>query len=114
MTDITQQFQALGKAIQFAQQSHNVTGQNLANVNTPDYKTREVSFQQLLESIESHSPKLTVYEIKETPGLEERPNGNNVDMEREFGLIKKNSLVYQTLSQLLGAKMGIMQRSISG
>jgi flagellar basal-body rod protein FlgB len=117
MTDISQHFKQLGLAIQFAHQSHRVTGQNLANENTPNYKARELSFEQFLEK--AGDPKTNVSDItqlavRHVEGLTERTDGNNVDLERELAMMKKNSMAYQTLTQLLGSKMGILQRSMRG
>ena len=114
MTDISQHFQTIGQALQFAQQSHIANGQNLANVNTPNYKTREVSFQQLLSTLESNSTGPKQFELQQTKGLVARSDGNNVDMDRELAMLKKNTLAFQTLTQLLGSKMGIISRAITG
>jgi len=122
MTDISQHYQSLSVAIEFARESHRVIGQNLANVNTPGYKTAELSFENLLSKIEatstgangSEKDGLIKFESHETNGLPERSDGNNVDMDRELANLKKNSMVYQTLTQLLGSKMGMLQRAING
>ena len=118
MTDISQHFHTLGAAIQFAHESHRATGQNLANVNTPNYKTKELPFEQLLSQLENpDSDGLTTadtYQLQDTSGLAERVDGNNVDLDRELAMMKKNTMAYQMLTQLLGSKMGIIQRSISG
>ncbi len=121
MTDITQHFQSLGLAIEFARENHRVIGQNLANVNTPGYKTAELSFQDLLSKIETGSEQGTNgekgsinFETREADGLQVRTDGNNVDMDREVARLKKNALAYQTLTQLLGSKMSMLQRAING
>jgi flagellar basal-body rod protein FlgB len=115
MTGISQHFRTLELAIQFAHENHRVTGQNLANENTPHYKAREVSFDQFLEKVDQ--PKTTIADITQIPirevqGLAERADGNNVDLERELAMMKKNSMVHQTLTQLLSAKMGILNRAM--
>lgn len=118
MTDISQQFHALGAAIQFAHESHRATGQNLANVNTPNYKTKELPFEQLLSQITQPDAEMdsmaVQFQLRETAGLAERVDGNNVDLDRELAMMKKNALAYQTLTQLLGSKMSILQSAISG
>ena len=117
MTDISQQFNTLSQAIQFAHESHRVTGQNLANVNTPGYQTRELSFEQFLSKIDgggANMADIASLDVQEVQGLTQRADGNNVDLERELALLKKNSMAYQTLTQLLGSKMGIIQRSMTG
>ncbi|MFK7765620.1 MAG: flagellar basal body rod protein FlgB [Mariniblastus sp.] len=116
MTGISSQFDNLQSAIQFAEQSHSVIGQNLANVNTPNFKTQQLSFEELLSEFKQRQkgglPINASFSLKEAAGLQERADGNNVDMDRELALLKKNTLAYQTLTQLLGAKMGILKQSI--
>jgi flagellar basal-body rod protein FlgB len=117
MTDISQHFKTLGLAIQFAHESHRVTGQNLANENTPQYKAQELSFKQFLNKLEDSDTgpeDITQLAVRNVEGLTSRADGNNVDLERELALLKKNSMAYQTLTQLLGSKMGILQKSMRG
>ena len=114
MTEISQHYRTLGLAIEFAQQAHRVNGQNLANVNTPEYKAQEVSFEQFIEKLDTGSSShLGHLDVDDVSGLKTRADGNNVDLERELSLLKKNTLAFQMLTQLLGSKMGIIQRSIS-
>lgn len=114
MTGIVQHFDTLAKAIQFAERAHRTTGQNLANLNTPGYRALEVPFDQLLSKIENKPDALEKYVVQEVEGLEVRTNGNNVDLDRELAMLKKNTLAYQTLTQLLGSKMGILKQAING
>lgn len=122
MTHISQHFQSLGLAIEFARENHRVIGQNLANVNTPGYKTAELSFEDLLSKIETGAGQADNvenggsinFETRESDGLQVRSDGNNVDMDREVARLKKNALAYQTLTQLLGSKMGMLQLAING
>ncbi|MDE0934670.1 MAG: flagellar basal body rod protein FlgB [Mariniblastus sp.] len=111
-----EQFRALQEAMQFASQNHRVSSQNLANINTPGYQTREVDFDQLLDRLDGKARKLTStdYEVSQVDGLAERRDGNNVDLDRELAALKKNTLAYQTLTQLLGSKMGILKQAING
>lgn len=116
MTGISSQFDTLQHAMEFARQSHLVNGQNIANVNTPNYKAKEVSFQQLLSTLEGGTASTTKrgqFKLHDVDGLQVRVDGNNVDLDRELATLKKNALAYQTLAQLLGSKMGLLQRAIS-
>lgn len=113
MTGTSPQIQNLQNAIQFAKQSHQVNAQNLANLNTKNYKARELSFDRFLEQVESGDVSSDGLELQLMQGLQVREDGNNVDMDHELAELKKNSLAYQTLTQLLGSKMSIMKRAIS-
>ena len=89
-----EQFKALQEAIQFASQNHRVSSQNLANINTPGYQTREVNFDQLLARLDNDAGEVatTDYEVSQVKGLAERRDGNNVDLDRELAALKKNTL----------------------
>lgn len=113
MTVKVQQFQALTRAIEFAAESHRVTGQNLANISTPGYRAKEIPFEALLENLDK--PKSTGnFEVQESAGLATRADGNNVDLDRELSALKKNAMAFQTLAQLLASQMGILKQAING
>ena len=117
MTGLPSQYQLLSNAIEFANQNHRVISQNLANVNTPEYQTRELSFGQFLERVEQSKldgGEVLEFDLKYAEGLETRADGNNVDLDRELANLKKNDLAHQTLTQLLGSKIGIMKTAIKG
>lgn len=116
MTISFSQFDLLSNAIEFARQNHRVVSQNLANVNTPNYMARELSFEKFLSATEgkSNSNNANPYEIQFTEGLAMRADGNNVDLDKELANLKRNDLIYQTLTQLIGAKLDLMKTAIRG
>ena len=48
--------------MEFAVQSHRVTSQNLANINTPGYQAREIQFDQLLNRLDGNGPPTNKYQ----------------------------------------------------
>ncbi len=119
MTGLPSQFTALTNALGFSKENHRVISQNVANINTPEYRTQQLSFEQLLERMESkqtnNSPgEAAQYDVELTEGLAVRADGNNVDLDRELASLKKNALLHQTLVQLMGTKIGIMKKAIEG
>ena len=112
MTGLPSQYRLLTNAIEFASQNHRVISQNMANINTPNYQAKELSFEQFLEG--SRNREAREFNIEYVQGLPSRNDGNNVDMDRELASLKKNALAHQTLTQLLGSQIGIIQRAISG
>lgn len=103
-------------ALNGTNQNHRVLSQNIANVNTPGYKTRRVDFSELLQQLEDgdntvSEPKTLSVQIE--PGLTERVDGNNVEIDHEVSKLKKNALVAQAFTQLLASKLSILRRSIS-
>lgn len=116
MTGIPSQFHLLGNALRYTEQGHRVISQNIANVNTPGYQSRQLTFDQLLQLVDSGTPSTqdSAFKVEQTPGLQPRQDGNNVDLDQEFSLLKKNAMLFQTYSQLLAAQMNVMRKAING
>lgn len=119
------QFDVLWKLLDASELRHRVISQNVANVNTPGYHRKDVSFEEELakhlsaaQSSGSANGAGDVREIKakvfEASGLIERMDGNNVDIDQEVGQLQKNALLYETYSQVLASKLGMMRSAIVG
>ncbi len=83
---------------------------NMANVDTPGYHTRDINFEEELHKALSSSLSnastgdLSVSShpaVKEVSGLLERPDGNNVSLDREGLLLSETQLQYQIGVQLI-------------
>lgn len=83
---------------------------NLANIDTPGYRTRDLDFREELEraSQESFAGENGLLRTAEfTPvaqqvrGLVERPDGNNVSVERESLLLAESQMKFNLGIQLL-------------
>ena len=107
----------LGSALNATEKGHRVVSQNIANVNTPGYKTKRLEFEKLLAQMHSgnmeEAPNAAL-PIEEVSGLEERADGNNVNLEKEVAELKKNALEFQAFSHLLASRVSTMRRAISG
>jgi flagellar basal-body rod protein FlgB len=117
MTNLFSQLHLLGNALSGSEQNHRVLSQNLANVNTPGYKTQRIEFDRLLEQLESpaaHRGSIGPVQVKAAKGLVERLDGNNVEMERELSELKKNAMAYQAYSHLMASKLATLRRAITG
>jgi flagellar basal-body rod protein FlgB len=76
---------------------------NMANVDTPGYHTRDINFQATLEQAmndEATGQQLQPASI-EVEGLPERPDGNDVNIDRESMLLSQTQLQYQMGVQLI-------------
>ena len=117
MTGLPSQFQLISNALRSAEQNHRVVSQNIANVNTPGYQTQQLSFDDFMDRIQSgEAEQQTIGDlpVELVEGLVERVDGNNVDIDQQLGELKKNSLMFQTYSQLLAAKMATLRKAMSG
>jgi len=75
---------------------------NMANIDTPGFKTRDVNFRQELERASGDLDYATFpSEGRLVRGLVERPDGNNVSLERETLLLAEIQLRFNLGVQLL-------------
>jgi flagellar basal-body rod protein FlgB len=118
MTVTPSQFDVIAKLLDASAVRHRVIGQNVANVNTPGYERQEVNFEdQLTKLLEAEKPadvSAMEFEVRRTPNLPERADGNNVDIDREMGEMTKNTTLFETYSQILATRLGMMRSAISG
>ena len=79
---------------------------NLANVNVPGYKRKDVDFHVALQDRMSGGPTQAELDQKDaqaqaaSDATSLRPDGNNVDLESEITGIAETDLHYQTLTSL--------------
>ena len=116
MTGMVSQQHLLANALSVLEQNHGLLSQNIANVNTPGFKTRELQFAEFMKQIENGTADRALLEkmtVNLKQGLRVRKDGNNVDLDSQVGALKKNSLLYQTYSHLLASKMTTARRAMS-
>jgi flagellar basal-body rod protein FlgB len=114
-------FPAVEDLLTWTSKRQQALGANLANMDTPGYHATDYSFDQQLATIDlattssmhiapqdSSSPA-RIYE----EDTKSKPNGNNVDLEREMSEITKNGLQYITLVQYLNQKIKTLRSAIS-
>jgi flagellar basal-body rod protein FlgB len=81
---------------------------NIANADTPGYKTRDVDFQTELENaINGQRPHAV-----EVTGLRTQNDGNNVNLDRESRLLAENALRFATASQLIRSRYRVLKDAI--
>ncbi len=120
MQSFNSQFDLLGRLIDATEVRHRAISNNIANVNTPNYRRIDVEFEQQLArelSSQSDSAKTTITakpEIVLTPGLTARADGNNVNIDHEIGQQSKNAMLQQTYVQLLSTYLDQMRLAITG
>jgi flagellar basal-body rod protein FlgB len=87
-----------------------VISSNMANIDTPGYRTRDINFESELNSAMSSASFRTadgtetlqmLPVVRQVQGLMERPDGNNVSLELEGLEMAETQLRYQLGIQLL-------------
>ena len=92
-----------------------VIAANMANVDTPGYHTQDIDFQHTLNQAMNPSETGQLHTVvQNVRGLMERPDGNNVDIDRESTLLAESQLNYQAGTQLLKTRFHQLLSAISG
>lgn len=112
------QFDLLSKMVDVTAARHKVLSQNVANVDTPGYRRMSISFDEMLAArMDRHGDRSLKFmrpEVYEDDWSPDRVDGNNVDLDREMLMINKNTLLNNTLLQVIGTKTAMMRRAING
>lgn len=97
--------------------------QNIANIDTPGYKRKKVSFEEYLSSAmdekgfdKKNGGSVDDIEIKVTEDnkyLSYRLDENNVDIDNEMASLAKNNIQYNTLIQRMNASFRNLKSAIS-
>ena len=81
---------------------------NIANADTPGYKTQDIDFQFEFMSLVKGQPPQTI----EPRGLVEKPDGNNVSVDREARLVSENAIRFNLASTLLRGQLQMVRKAI--
>ena len=96
--------EALGRYLDLTSEQMKLTAGNMANVDTPGYKTQGFDFEQefarQLSGTDS-SAGFTQAASQDVDGLVTRPDGNNVSMDREGVQMAKSQLQFKLGVELL-------------
>jgi len=98
---------------------HQVIAANLANIDTPGYRTRDLrpfagEIEQAMAGEEAFPEQSFTPIAHEIRGLLERPDGNNVSVERESLLLAQNQLRFQVAVAFLKSEFHQISAAISG
>ena len=94
---------------------HQLIVSNLANIDTPHYHTRDVDFRQEMERATSGFQYASEHPaVREVRGLMERPDGNNVDMDKELLSMSNNTMQFETLTDFVSASLRQLRLAITG
>ena len=81
---------------------------NIANADTPGYQTKDLDFENELQS-QMLGAKPNVVEVS---GLKNKNDGNNVDMDREARLLAENALRFSVASNLAHSEISTIRTAI--
>jgi flagellar basal-body rod protein FlgB len=81
---------------------------NIANADTPGYKTKDIDFQAEFRSLIAGAPP----NVREAGGLEVKHDGNDVSLDREARLLAENALRFDVATSLLRSQVRAVRNAI--
>ena len=126
------QFALLQKSLNFRTKRNSLLASNVANLETPGYKSRDLVFEDALgKALKARMPgPLTVTNAKHLDGSRALPldlvqpqliqtatpdaalDGNTVNLETEMAKLAENQLAYQAFSQMISHKFQVLKTAI--
>ena len=113
MSDLTT-FQLLERYLDLASERHQLTVTNMANVDTPGYRTRDLDFRTELQRAAADRTPAPAPVLRQVSGLMERPDGNNVSLEREGLQLAEAQLQFRLGVQLVRREFSRLLTAING
>lgn len=119
----------LEKSLDFSTAKNRTIASNIANVDTPNYKAKNVTFKNVLNNeVEktigtnrTHSKHYTFeqnmdpkFQVSTRSNTTYNHNGNNVDVDLEMSELAKNQIHYQSLVDRLNGEFGNIQTVLRG
>ena len=81
---------------------------NIANADTPGYRTQDINFRSEFENAVQGQAPSTV----EPDGLPVKPDGNNVNLDREARLLAENALRFSIASSFARSDLSSIRAAI--
>ncbi|WGV57952.1 flagellar basal body rod protein FlgB [Brevibacillus brevis] len=126
--------QVLERSLDAATLRHRTIANNLANIDTPQFKSQQVIFESFLQdelNARAGNGKLEAYrtnqrhlpfgnagvavpQVVSNPNYFVQNNGNNVDLETETSELAKNQIWYSGLTQLTAGHFQKLRSVIEG
>jgi flagellar basal-body rod protein FlgB len=120
----------LYQQLNFRGQKQKIIAGNIANINTPDYKTKDISFEgELQKAIKEKDLQLTIThhnhispniqkeqhstKIYDVKGLPEQNDGNNVNLDHQMSAMAQNNIMFEALLKAVKKDSSWMKDVIS-
>jgi flagellar basal-body rod protein FlgB len=104
----------LSSALSSLSARQRVSADNIANIETPNFRAGKVSFEaSLREAVSAGNPEgagVSITTTSDPVGI----NGNNVNLDTETITDSKTTLQYQLLSRALSSKFSLIDSVIKG
>ncbi|WP_096269895.1 flagellar basal body rod protein FlgB [Paucisalibacillus globulus] len=119
----------LQQSLNYSSIKNQTIASNIANVDTPNYKAKDVVFKDVLQNELSSSiaakrthPRHLSFDLDQRLSYQTvqrnnttfNHNGNNVDIDKEMAELAQNQIYYQSLVDRINGKFNSLQTVIKG
>jgi flagellar basal-body rod protein FlgB len=121
---------ALNQNLNLRLENQNVISANIANADTPGYKSKAVSFEHAMrdamstgdqlkletsdsDHFGSKGPEGVVADVYDDPNGVESLDGNTVDRAAEMAKMKENEILYNASIESMRKKLGMLEYGVS-
>ncbi|KZO01658.1 flagellar basal body rod protein FlgB [Pseudobacillus badius] len=121
-------FSAIEKGLDYSALKQKVVANNIANADTPNYKSKEVSFKKMFD--ETLADQMAAYRtdsrhfsfqssqnhpaVVTNRNLSFNQNGNSVDVDKEMSDLATNQIYYNALVDRMSSKFNSLTNVIKG
>jgi len=86
---------------------------NIANADTPGYKTRDLDFQSEYQRATLQGTDTPPPSAVEVAGLKTKNDGNNVSVDREARLLAENALRFHMATELMRSELRMVRAAVT-
>ncbi|WP_026906113.1 flagellar basal body rod protein FlgB [Paucisalibacillus globulus] len=119
----------LQKSLNYSSIKNQTIASNISNADTPNYKAKDVEFNDILKSelsssltakrtnarhISFEQEQKFSYQLVQRNNTTFNHNGNNVDIDKEMAELAQNQIYYQSLIDRINGKFNSLQTVIKG
>jgi len=115
--------------LNFRAERQKVISGNIANINTPNYKTKDLSFKSELNNAQApilqlaqtkgnhfqnigNNSNTNTFSLAEISGLEEQNDGNNVNIDSQMSEMSKNKILFDAIQTAIKKDSGLLRTVI--
>ncbi|HXP81344.1 MAG TPA: flagellar basal body protein [Verrucomicrobiae bacterium] len=110
----TSQLSLIEKFLDLATARQSLLVSNIANVDTPGYRTQDMDFHgEMVRALSQDPGSPVIPMVRDVPGLLSRPDGNNVSVDREGLLLAELQLKYQAATQAMRSEFALIRSVVS-
>ncbi len=121
------------KVLDLRSAKHNVIASNIANVDTPNYRSFDLVVEEELKKLSSPSDRMSIekshprhlsnhgaglngvqYKLTESANPTHRGDRNSVDLDKEMAKMTKNNIMYNALTRVIARKFQGLKSVIQG